>query len=85
MSPFWKLVGDAVPATWGMEGFIRINSNGATVGEQHTPYIMLWVLTGVYFAATYILRRINFKGGRLKSVPSTPKIKLLSLTLHRYG
>ncbi|MCI9606966.1 MAG: ABC transporter permease [Muribaculaceae bacterium] len=73
MSPFWKLVGDAVPATWGMEGFIRINSNGATVGEQHTPYIMLWVLTGVYFVATYVLRRINFKGGRLKSVPSTPK------------
>lgn len=71
MSPFWKLVSDIIPATWGVEGFIRINSNGATIGEQSTPYLMLWGLTALYFAGAYTLRRINFRGGRLKSVPAT--------------
>lgn len=28
MNAFWTLMGDCVPATWGVEGFIRINSNG---------------------------------------------------------
>lgn len=73
MSPFWKLVGDMIPATWGVEGFIRINSNGATIGEQRTPYMMLWGLTILYFCGTCILRHINFKGGRLKSEPSVSK------------
>ena len=49
MSPFWTLVSDAIPATWGVEGFIRINSNGATLAEESHPYVMLWMLTGIYF------------------------------------
>ncbi len=60
MSPFWTLVSDAIPATWGVEGFIRINSNGATLAEESHPYTMLWILTGVYFVAAYIMHRIGF-------------------------
>lgn len=58
MSPFWKLMGDVVPATWGVEGFIRINSNGATLAEQSEPYIALWILVAVYFATAYIVTRV---------------------------
>lgn len=48
MSPFWKSVGDLVPATWGVEGFIRINSNAATLAENSHAYIALWVLVIFY-------------------------------------
>lgn len=53
MNWFWTLMGDCVPATWGVEGFIRINSNGGTLAQNSHPYIMLWVLAGVYFIGAY--------------------------------
>ena len=74
MSPFWTLVSDAVPATWGVEGFIRINSNGATLAEESHPYTMLWVLTGVYFVAAYIMRRIGFGGKKAEAHSSVGKL-----------
>lgn len=49
MNWFWTLIGDCIPATWGVEGFIRINSNGGTLAQNSHPYIMLWVLAGIYF------------------------------------
>lgn len=53
MSPLWTWVGNLVPATWGVEGFIRINSNAATLSEQSTAYIAMWILTGVYFLCSW--------------------------------
>ena len=54
MNWFWTLMGDCVPATWGVEGFIRINSNGGTLAQNAHPYMMLWILTGVYFIGACI-------------------------------
>ena len=55
MNRFWILIGDIVPATWGVEGFIRMNSNGSPLYEQAHPYTMMWVLTAVYITVSYIL------------------------------
>ncbi|MDE5744937.1 MAG: ABC transporter permease [Paramuribaculum sp.] len=74
MSPFWTLVSDAIPATWGVEGFIRINSNGATLAEESHPYVMLWMLTGIYFVVAYVLHRISFGGKKTESYGSVSKI-----------
>lgn len=57
MSPLWRLAGDIFPATWGMEGFVRMNSNGATLAQQSHDYTMLWLLCGVYGALAYVLQR----------------------------
>lgn len=61
MSTPWLLCGDLVPGVWGIEGFIRINNNGATLAEVATPYYWLWGLTALYFVAavavTAYLRR----------------------------
>ena len=55
MNPFWISVGDLVPGVWGMEGFIRINSNGATLAQNAHAYHMMWLLAGVYFiTATWV-------------------------------
>lgn len=64
MSPFWVLVGDLVPATWGVEGFIRMNSNGSPLYEQSHSYTMLWVLALAYFMLSYVLLRYYRRGGR---------------------
>ena len=48
MSPLWTWIGNLVPATWGVEGFIRINSNAATLAESARPYTALWILTAAY-------------------------------------
>ena len=59
MPPFWKLVSDFIPATWGVEGFIRLNSNGATVAQESRPYLMLWGLTVIYFFVAWLLMRVR--------------------------
>lgn len=59
MNRFWQLVGDMVPATWGVEGFIRINSNGATLAEQREPYLMMWGLVVIYFITAWVICRVR--------------------------
>lgn len=58
MSPVWHTIGDAVPATWGVEGFIRINSNAATLAENRHPYEMLWILAAIYMVLAAIATKI---------------------------
>lgn len=48
MPDAWQVVGDFIPATWAVEGFIQINSNGATLSDVATDYHWLWGLAGAY-------------------------------------
>ena len=53
---FWLMVSDLIPATFGMEGLIRINSNGASLADVSQYYWGLWALTGLYFVTALLLR-----------------------------
>lgn len=64
MSGFWRLLGDAIPATWGVEGFIRLNSNGALLSSQSTPYAMLWILAAVYLTTAVLTVRYLYPANR---------------------
>ena len=57
----WRQLSDIIPATWGVEGFVNINSNGATLSHVATPYIMLWCLTGIYFIIASLLWKYTKK------------------------
>lgn len=57
MNDFFVVLGDLVPATWGVEGFVRINTNGGTLEQQHTPYLWLWGLTALFFMTAYLSTR----------------------------
>jgi len=59
MQPIWQMLGDIVPATWGIEGFIRINNNGSPLALQSTPYHWLWWLSLAYFVAAYLITRLK--------------------------
>lgn len=64
MSPLWTWIGNLVPATWGVEGFIRINSNAATLAESARPYTALWILTAAYCVTAYMVTRHLVKSGK---------------------
>jgi ABC-2 type transport system permease protein len=61
MPVVWQWLGAIVPSTWGVEGFIRINTNAATLAETSGPYISLWLLAAAYMLCAYALCRLNLR------------------------
>ncbi|MBO4965053.1 MAG: ABC transporter permease [Muribaculaceae bacterium] len=57
MPDVWRWLGDIFPGTWGVEGFIRMNTNGASLSQVSACYYALWILTGVYFTLACVLHR----------------------------
>ena len=55
--PFWKAPGYLFPSTAGIQGFVGINSMGATLNEVEHFYRVLWVQTGVYFITACLVYR----------------------------
>lgn len=58
--PDWLYaVGTLLPASKGVDGFLRIQTTGATLAQVHGQYVHLWILTLVYFlTACFSLRRL---------------------------
>lgn len=54
---FWLMISDLIPATWGVESFIRMNSNGATLTDLSDYYLAMWALSALYFVTAVLLRR----------------------------
>lgn len=60
MSEFWQLVGNCIPSTWAINGFTQLNSTGASLSHQHTPYLALWCQSIIYLTlALFLERKIN--------------------------
>jgi ABC-2 type transport system permease protein len=57
MPQIWQWLGDIIPAVWGVQGFISINSNAGTLAENITPYHWLWALTLIYFLTALLVHR----------------------------
>lgn len=54
---FWKFVSYLFPSTFGIQGFVKINSMGASLAQIAFEYKNLWLLTGIYFIVTCLLYR----------------------------
>lgn len=54
---FWKAVSWIAPSTFGINGFVRINSMGATLSDVSTEFQALWLQAGIYFITTCIVYR----------------------------
>ena len=57
MSRLWWLVGDCVPATWMVNGYVLMQTNGATLYQAQHPYWMLWLQVPVMFILAYLVER----------------------------
>ena len=57
MPAFWKYFSYIFPSTFGINGYVRINSMGATLNEVSFEYQALWIQTGIYFITTCLVYR----------------------------
>lgn len=55
--PFWKIFSWLFPSTFGINGYIRIQTMGASLGDVLTEYRALWLQAGIYFLLTCFLYR----------------------------
>lgn len=54
---FWKVISWIFPSTFGINGFVRINSMGASLYDVMPEFRALWIHTGIYFITTCIVYR----------------------------
>lgn len=58
---FWKYFSYIFPSTFGMNGYVRINSMGSTLHDVAFEYHSLWIQTGLYFLLACLLYQIQIK------------------------
>ena len=64
---FWQGISWVFPSTFGIRGFLRISSMGASLADILTEFRALWIQTGVYFFATCLVFRQQLRSARLKA------------------
>ena len=57
MSRLWWLVGDCVPSTWMVNGYVLMQTNGFTLYQVQHPYWMMWLQLPVMFTLAYVVER----------------------------
>jgi ABC-2 type transport system permease protein len=72
---FWRYVSYLFPSTFGINGFIRINSMGADLSEVKTEYQALWLQSGIYFCTTCYVYRWQIMRSRRHVIERYKKLK----------
>lgn len=62
MDPLYRFASACCPSTWAMQGFARMNANGATLADVGVEYNMLWMCAGVYFILAYAVNKFSRYG-----------------------
>lgn len=65
---FWEVISWIFPSTFGIRGFVGINSMGATLQEIQSDYFALWIQTGIYFITACIVYRRQILLSRHKAL-----------------
>ncbi|MCD8291645.1 MAG: ABC transporter permease [Prevotella sp.] len=58
---FWQWISSLIPSTFGIRGFIRMNTMGARLSDIMPEYIALWLQTIFYFILTLCLTKYSKK------------------------
>lgn len=57
LTPVWRILSDLIPATWGLNGFILMNSNGSTLADVSEQWHNLWILLAFYAVVAWAVQR----------------------------
>lgn len=57
MPPVWRWLAQICPSTWGVEGFIKMESDGARLWQLKDIYIHLWILAVVWWVIGYCAQK----------------------------
>lgn len=66
MLPAWRLLAGICPSTWGVDGFVKMNTNGASLSQVSGAYINLWILAAVWWILGYCSRRLAVRPALLR-------------------
>lgn len=72
---FWKAVGYIFPSTFGTNGYVRINTIGASLHDVSREFIILWIQAGVYFMISVMFYRRQIKDILCRKYGNNPKKK----------
>ncbi|MCQ2310481.1 MAG: ABC transporter permease [Paludibacteraceae bacterium] len=59
MPDIWGYVSTLIPYTWGVHGFLQMNSMGTTLAHVPGEYYMMWIMAAVYFGVSFLLYTIR--------------------------
>lgn len=76
MPAFWRYFSYIFPSTFGINGYVRINSMGATLNEVSFEYQALWIQTGIYFITTCLVYRWQILQSRKHVIEAYKKKKV---------
>lgn len=76
MPAFWKYFSYLFPSTFGINGYVRINSMNATLNEVSFEYRALWLQTGIYFITTCLVYRWQILKNRKHVIEEYKKHKM---------
>jgi ABC-2 type transport system permease protein len=71
----WRYFSYLFPSTFGINGFIKINSMGATLNEVAFEYQLLWIQAGFYFFTTCIVYRWQVLTSRRHAIERYKELK----------
>ena len=77
---FWQGVATIIPSTFGVRGFMRISSMGATLQDIQTEYQALWIQVLVYFFATCVVYRYQIISTRRRAFNHMQRLKEMAET-----
>lgn len=73
----WKQVSYAIPSTFGINGYIHLSTQGATLMQTLWEYKALWILTGVYFIAASV--GLYLQGVMYEKIMDKPQVGITEL------
>ena len=68
LPPFWHLLSDICPSTWGVQGYIKMNANGATIAQVGQPYINLWICAAGWWIVGWCSRKFVVKPALMRNI-----------------
>ena len=71
----WRGISYLVHSTFGVRGFVRISSMGATLNDVRNEYIWLWIQVIVYFFATCAVYKYQLISARRHAIERMTVIK----------
>ncbi|MBO4827739.1 MAG: ABC transporter permease [Prevotella sp.] len=71
----WRAVAYLFPSTFGVRGYVRLSSMGATLHDIRPEYVMLWVHTVVYFFLTCLVYRFQINHARTHAIEEIDKMR----------
>ena len=70
----WRGVACLLPSTFGIKGFVRLNTMGATLNDIENEYYALWIQVCVYFFAACLVYRYQIRRARRHALESYDNI-----------